>query len=241
MIYEDDIDDVYDEDIPKGPILRYTGSKFTLTANPNNELEVAIIAAFNTDPSLQKKLEYEEPNKQYHDEWCVGVHVEQCLRHARKMIKKCPNWKRDEPVLIPAILVHDLCKEDEEFYEYKQIRNPKTHHACLAAQMAEAILGIKDSALLNIIQHHDDYHRLYQQRDILDAKVFSTFFHNFYRNDIEALIRFGYIDIYRPRSKSKEKLKKYRELYALFKEQMNWFITMAKKSNLILPEFESFS
>ena len=234
-----------DDEDTKTESLEYNGSRFRLLANPNNELEVRIINAISHNPDLQERLEFSEPNRKYHTEFLglLGIHIENGIRYIRSM-SRYKGWKKYEHILVPAFLLHDLSKKDEEFYGFDERGHPKIPHQRLAYEMAQTLLEITNTQVLNIILHHDDHYRLYRDRDYYKdstIKHFKFYLENLGREELEMLVKFGYADRYRKKPEKRNELKKYFPLKKLFKNQMEWFINTAKESNLLNKDFEPFS
>jgi len=224
----------------------YDGSKFRLTANPHNELELLIIEAFKFDKSLQERLEFEDSNQTFHaNEWCIGQHIEEGVEYIRRMAARYEGWKRDEPLLVPVCLLHDICKADEKFYGHDRERNPETHHAVLAYELAQVLLDIDNGNVLKLVKHHDDHYRLYRDREFFPGKkiinLFKNNFQDFNEIEMETLIRFGFVDRYRRKPKDKRDLVRYNDLKKIYKKETNWFMEIAKKSHLVDKHFIVFS
>ncbi|MEK6826560.1 MAG: HD domain-containing protein [Nanoarchaeota archaeon] len=226
----------------------YSTPRFRLTAKPENPLEVKIIQAIKNDPELQEKLEFEDCNA-FHPEGAVGTHIEQGIKYARMMVARYRDWKRDEQLIISAYFLHDLCKADEEFFEYEREIRPEKHHALLAAEMSEIleILTIEDDSIAKLIRHHDVHYRLHRDsqywKDDEVCRNFRFNFRGFSMQEMEALIRLGLVDRYRP--KPKKKTKEEREVYnrnkRIYNKDMKWFIETAIRSALVDSKFKVFS
>ena len=224
----------------------YVGSRFKLVADPNNELEVLIIGAFQKDKSLQERLEFSDKNQKFHaGEWCVGNHIEDSLNYIRRMAARYFGWRKDKSLLVPMCLLHDIGKADEIFYEHERLRNPETHHAVLAYELAQMLLDIDNPSVLKLIKHHDDHYRLYKERHFSPGQkiinLFRNNFQDFEAEEIESLVRFGFVDRYRRKPKEKKALIKYNKLKKVYKVEMDWFMDVAEKSLLLRKNFKVFS
>ncbi len=246
-IYFDDFDD---EDIDSLEDLDrhvYHGSNFNIRANPKNSLEVLIVSKFKTDADLKKRLEFSEGANKYHTggSEIVGVHIEQGIGYARKMVSLYKGWKRDEEMIVSAFMLHDLCKQDETYFDYNRNKLSGKHHAVLACELTEFLLNIHDTVLLKLILHHDDHYRLYRDRYFYPGKKRIDYFRHtfdcFNKEELEALIRLSMMDNYRPKPKKVKEYKKYFGLQCLFEEEMDWFIETAIKSRLLSARFNPFS
>ena len=212
----------------------YEGINFKIKADSNNPLEVSIIDNFKKEAELQSALEYSDPNKKFHPEGSLGVHIEQCLNYCDRMSKLYHNWERDRKILRPAVMMHDLCKLHEAYLGGK--------HPRLVLEMDEILYGIGDDEFHKLLLHHDDHYKFYRRRNNKGiGRIFKKEFMGFTQTQLEVLVRFGYADRYRKKPKDQIELENYHRIKRQYCNEMEWFIAMAKKTSLLTPNFRAFS
>ncbi len=223
------------------PKLYYIAEKFIIHANPNNALEMFIIDLFNNDPSFQKALEFEEPNKKYHrgEDSIVGVHIQNTLAYCDYMSSWYKSWKNDSTIIRPALMWHDIGKIDELSFAPRK-------HPQLASEEAEVLYSIKDETFLKLVSHHDDHYKLYNKSKNPEImEIFKERFAHFTKREIGVLVRFGYADRYKILSKDDIKkqdiVEDHKEIKKEYQDQMKWFIKMAKSLSLLDKDFKPFS
>ncbi len=209
--------------------LAYTGSRFTITAHDDNELEVKIIRLFNENTLFQTALEFREKSTRFHpgEGAIVGVHTQEILEYCDKMSARYPSWRNDWR-LRSALMIHDLGKKWE--YDFPRKRS----HQKLSAESTEILGEIGDETIRKLVEHHDDYYKLYAGRAHTNYRmIFIATYHGMSQSLMETLIRLEYADTYR--------LAEYTPLMRDMRSEVEWHVGECQKMGLVNQNFKVFS
>ncbi len=236
----DDFIDDEDSDLEEST-LTYQGNRFKITADPENELECAIVREFQRDANLQQALHFTDPNRLFHSENYLGQHIENSLRYERRISNKYNSWRKDSPILRPLVMWHDVAKAWESWYPHSQ-DSPKIGHREIAAMIAPEVLNISDDQFNRLVLHHDDYYKLFNRRTKRDIDDdVQQVFQGFAIRDFEILVRFIHCDCYRQRPKSASARSAYNHQKKLYQEQIEWFVKTLKGLHLLNRSYRAFS